>query len=47
VHGPNWGQHQPAAFINPVYVDVDGEGFKANGDTLGHPLPVRYGYPKN
>ncbi len=47
VHGPRWGVHQPAAFINPVYVDVDGDGFKPNGDTLGHPLPVRYGYPKN
>lgn len=46
VHGPRWGVHQPAAFINPVYVDVDGDGFKPNGDTLGHPLPVRYGYPK-
>ncbi|MBI1312356.1 hypothetical protein GC176_13785 [bacterium] len=46
VHGPSWGQHQPAAFTNPVYVDINGDGFKANGDTLGHPLPVRYGYPQ-
>lgn len=28
----------PVAFTNPIYVDVDGDGFKANGDTLGHPL---------
>ncbi|MHC4877334.1 MAG: CehA/McbA family metallohydrolase [Planctomycetota bacterium] len=46
VHGPTWGQHHPAAFINPVVVDVDGGGFQPNGDTLGQPLPVRYGYPK-
>ena len=24
-------------------VDVDGGGFKANGDTLGAPLPVKSG----
>lgn len=46
VHGPVWGKHSPAAFINPVYVDVDGNGFEPNGDTLDHPLPVRFGYPK-
>ena len=23
VHGPTWGQHRPAAFINPVFVDID------------------------
>ena len=46
VHGPKWGEHPPAALHNPVFVDVDGGGFKANGDTLDHPLPVRFGYPK-
>jgi len=46
VHGPTWGKHAPAAFINPVYVDVDGNGFQANGDTLDHPLPVKYRAPK-
>ncbi len=46
VHGPVWGEHTPAALHNPVFVDVDGGGFKANGDTLDHPLPVRFGYPK-
>jgi hypothetical protein len=30
----------PLAFTNPIYVDVDHNGFKANGDTLGHPLLV-------
>jgi len=45
-HGPKWGQHHPAAFINPVFVDIDGDGFEPNKDTLGHPLPVKYGAKK-
>jgi hypothetical protein len=28
------------AYNTPIYVDVDGNGFKANGDTLGFELPV-------
>jgi hypothetical protein len=40
-----WGQSSeaamhPLAFTNPIYVDVNHNGFKANGDTLGHPLLV-------
>jgi len=46
VHGPVWGEHRPAAFINPVFVDIDGNGFEPNKDTLGHPLPVKYGAKK-
>jgi hypothetical protein len=46
VHGPVWGEHRPAAFINPVFVDIDGKGFEPNKDTLGHPLPVKYGAKK-
>ena len=46
VHGPTWGQHHPAAFINPVFVDIDGNGFEPNKDTLGHPLPVKFGAKK-
>ena len=46
VLGEFWGQYQPTALSNPVYVDVDGGGFKPNGDTLDAKLPVRYGYPK-
>lgn len=45
VAGPMGSQH-PAALTNPVFVDVDGNGFKANGDTLGHPLPVKFRQPK-
>lgn len=46
VHGPRWGEHRPAAFINPIFVDVDGNGFQPNKDTLGHPLPVKFGAKK-
>jgi hypothetical protein len=31
---------KPCAYHNPIYVDVDGGGFKANGDTLGWPFPL-------
>ena len=31
----------PCAYNNPIFVDVDGGGFKPNGDTLGYPLPVK------
>ncbi len=41
VMGPEFGKHKPAAISNPIFVDADGGGFKANGDTLGHPLPVK------
>ena len=34
---PN-GKMQPVAYTNPIFVDVDRDGFEANGDTLGHPL---------
>ena len=43
VMGPLWGRQKPAAMSNPIFVDVDGNGFKANGDTLGLPLPVKGG----
>jgi hypothetical protein len=45
VMGPLWGKQKPAAITNPIFVDVDGSGFKANGDTLGAPLPVKSGKP--
>jgi hypothetical protein len=43
VMGPNYGQGHPIAVSNPVFIDVDGDGFQANGDTLGSPLPVAGG----
>jgi hypothetical protein len=40
VMGPDHGKQMPIAVSNPIYVDVDGGGFKPNADTLGAPLPV-------
>lgn len=45
VEGPSWGRSHPAAVTNPVFVDVDGNGFKSNQDTLGYPLPVKFKAP--
>ncbi len=36
----DYAKMRPCAYNNPIYVDVDGGGFKANGDTLGFDLPV-------
>ena len=38
VMGPGSGKNPPVAVANPIYVDIDGGGFKANGDMLGAPL---------
>ena len=32
------GRWRPVAYTNPIFVDVDRNGFEANGDNLGHPL---------
>ncbi|WP_165229739.1 CehA/McbA family metallohydrolase [Aquisphaera insulae] len=40
--GPEHREDRPVAVSNPIFVDVDGGGFKANGDTLGT-LPVKAG----
>jgi hypothetical protein len=42
VLGPTYGTAQPAAITNPIFVDVDGNGFQPNKDTLDAPLPVKY-----
>ena len=31
---------KPCAYNNPIFVDIDGNGFKPNGDNLNWPLPV-------
>ncbi|TDU81880.1 hypothetical protein EI77_01192 [Prosthecobacter fusiformis] len=36
----NYGTMRPCAYNNPIYVDVDGGGFTANGDKLGYDLPT-------
>jgi hypothetical protein len=40
IMGPRWGEKPPIAVSNPIFVDVDGEGFKPNGDLLDVPLPL-------
>lgn len=39
--GPEHITVPPTALSNPIYLDAEGNGFEANGDTLGHPLPIR------
>jgi hypothetical protein len=39
VVGPDQGDTMPVAVTNPIFVDVDGNGFRANGDELDLPLP--------
>eukprot|EP00456_Euglypha_rotunda_P080912 TRINITY_DN786_c0_g2_i1.p1 TRINITY_DN786_c0_g2~~TRINITY_DN786_c0_g2_i1.p1 ORF type:complete len:868 (+),score=194.82 TRINITY_DN786_c0_g2_i1:2039-4642(+) len=46
VHGPNFGNAEPAAISNPIFVDVDGNGFQPNKDTLDAPLPVKHSNSK-
>ncbi|MFN0021495.1 MAG: CehA/McbA family metallohydrolase [Pirellulaceae bacterium] len=41
VMGEQWGNMPPTAVANPIFVDVDGGGFKANGDLLDAPLPIK------
>jgi hypothetical protein len=40
VQGPQYGKHPPVAVANPIFIDVDGDGFQHNGDDLGFPLPL-------
>lgn len=44
VQGPRWSEKIPIAVSNPVFVDIDGGGFVANGDDLGVPLPIEEGF---
>lgn len=32
--------NRPCAYNNPIFIDIDGDGFQANGDNLGFELPV-------
>jgi hypothetical protein len=41
VAGPPHENKMPIAVSNPIFVDVDGGGFKACGDTLDLPLPLK------
>lgn len=40
VMGPRFGEDMPIAVSNPIFVDVDGAGFQANGDLLDLPIPA-------
>jgi hypothetical protein len=42
VMGPEHAEDRPVAVSNPIFVDVDGGGFKPNGDPLGE-WPVKAG----
>ena len=46
VMGPTYGKFPPVAVANPIFVDVDGGGFKPNGDMLDVPLTVDPNRPK-
>jgi hypothetical protein len=39
--GPRHSEDRPIALSNPIFVDVDGGGFEANGDALGAPVTGR------
>jgi hypothetical protein len=41
VMGSEHKDDRPTAVSNPIFIDVDGRGFKPNQDTLGAPLPVK------
>ncbi len=45
VMGPAHRQRRPTALNNPIFIDVDGDGFEPNGDPLGFPYPVKSGRP--
>lgn len=38
---------RPCAYHNPIFVDVDGNGFRASGDTLDFPLPTQKMTPEH
>ena len=42
IYGSEHGKSQPAAMTNPIFVDIDGNGFQPNKDTLGEPLPTKF-----
>ena len=46
VMGPNHGgKLPPVAVANPIFVDVDGQGFTPNRDLLDVPLAIAPGKP--
>ena len=41
VMGPVHGEDAPVALANPIFVDVNGDGFQPNGDLLDLPFPYK------
>lgn len=41
VMGPVHGEDAPVALTNPIFVDIDGDGFQPNGDLLDLPFPYK------
>jgi hypothetical protein len=39
VMGPDHAESRPVAVANPIFVDIDGDGFTPNGDLLDLPIP--------
>lgn len=39
VMGPDHAADKPVAVANPIFIDVDGNGFEPSGDLLGLPIP--------
>lgn len=42
IYGAFGNRFQPAAMTNPLFVDINGDGFQPNKDTLDYPLPTRH-----
>lgn len=40
VYGEQYGNRPPCAVSNPIFVDVDGNGFKASGDKIDSPFLI-------
>lgn len=45
VMGPEQGKLPPVAVSNPIFIDVDSNGFVPNGDDLGVPTMVPHDHP--
>jgi len=42
IYGEAASKAQPTALSNPIFIDIDGNGFVPNKDTLDAPLPVKH-----
>lgn len=42
VYGTDGNRSKPSALTNPIFVDINGDGFQPNKDTLDAPLPTKF-----